>query len=114
MTLKMASSSGEQSPGQVVLVLQGGGALGAYQVGVYQALHEAGVEPDWVIGTSIGAVNGAIIAGNETEKRLPRLQEFWDKVRLGGRVEPMARARANHWNANLSTYIRGVPGFFLA
>src|SRR5437773_1676806 len=62
MTLKMASSSGEQLPGQVVLVLQGGGALGAYQVGVYQALHEAGVEPDWVIGTSIGAVNGAIIA----------------------------------------------------
>ena len=54
MTMQMASSSGEQSPGQVVLVLQGGGALGAYQVGVYQALHEAGVEPDWVIGTSIG------------------------------------------------------------
>jgi NTE family protein len=44
-------------PGQVVLVLQGGGALGAYQVGVYQALHEAGIEPDWVIGTSIGAIN---------------------------------------------------------
>src|SRR5437762_469790 len=86
----MASSSGEQLPGQVVLVLQGGGALGAYQVGVYQALHEAGVEPDWVIGTSIGAVNGAIIAGNETEKRLSRLHEFWDKVRLGGWVEPMA------------------------
>src|SRR6516225_8186813 len=50
--------------GQVVLVLQGGGALGAYQVGVYQALDEAGVEPDWVIGTSIGAINGAMIAGN--------------------------------------------------
>ena len=52
-------------PGQVVLVFQGGGALGAYQGGVYQALHQAGIEPNWVIGTSIGAVNGAIIAGNE-------------------------------------------------
>src|SRR6266850_2012720 len=113
MTLKMASSSGEQLPGQVVLVLQGGGALGAYQVGVYQALHEAGVEPDWVIGTSIGAVNGAIIAGNETEKRLPRLHEFWDKVRLGGWVEPMVGPWANHWYANLSTYIGGIPGFFM-
>ena len=50
--------------GQIALVLQGGGALGAYQVGVYEALHDAGVEPDWVIGTSIGAINGAIIAGN--------------------------------------------------
>src|SRR5439155_1351204 len=100
-------------PGQVVLVLQGGGALGAYQVGVYQALHEAGVEPDWVIGTSSGAVNGAIIAGNETEKRLPRLHEFWDKVRLGAWVEPMAGPWANHWYANLSTYIGGIPGFFM-
>src|SRR5262245_56990012 len=51
--------------GQVVLVLQGGGALGAYQVGVYHALHEAGIEPDWIIGTSIGAINAGIIAGNE-------------------------------------------------
>jgi len=50
-------------PGQVVLVFQGGGAIWAYQGGVYQALHEAGIEPNWVIGTSIGAVNGAIIAG---------------------------------------------------
>ena len=54
--------------GQVVLVLQGGGALGAYQVGVYQALHEAGVEPDWIIGTSIGAINASIIAGNRPRR----------------------------------------------
>src|SRR3990172_11937453 len=66
--------------GQVVLVLQGGGALGAYQGGVYQALHEAGVEPDWVIGTSIGAINASIITGNKIEDRLPRLQEFWKRV----------------------------------
>src|SRR5437773_8909519 len=80
MTLKMASSSGEQLPGQVVLVLQGGGALGAYQVGVYEALHEAGIEPDWVIGTSIGAINAALIAGNAPEHRLERLRAFWGSV----------------------------------
>ena len=56
-------------PGRVVLVLQGGGALGAYQVGVYQALHEAGIEPEWVIGTSIGAINAAVIACNGPEER---------------------------------------------
>ena len=61
-------------PGQVVLVLQGGGALGSYQVGVYQALQEAGIEPDWIIGTSIGAINAALIAGNEPQARLPRLR----------------------------------------
>jgi NTE family protein len=67
-------------PGQVVLVFQGGGALGAYQGGVYQALHETGIEPNWVVGTSIGAINGAIIAGNEVGKRLDHLREFWDRV----------------------------------
>ena len=67
--------------GQIVLVLQGGGALGAYQAGVFQALHEAGVEPDWVIGTSIGAINAALIAGNAPENRLARLREFWTRMR---------------------------------
>src|SRR5260370_5384492 len=67
-------------PGQVVLVFQGGGALGAYQGGVYQALHEADIEPDWIIGTSIGAINASIIAGNNVDDRLPRLQEFWRRV----------------------------------
>jgi NTE family protein len=67
-------------PGQVVLVFQGGGALGAYQGGVYQAMHEAGVEPNWVIGTSIGAINAAIIAGNEPVARLDRLREFWARM----------------------------------
>ena len=55
---------------QVVLVFQGGGALGAYQAGVYQALHEASIEPDWIIGTSIGAINASLIAGNEPQNRL--------------------------------------------
>ncbi len=54
-----ARSLGKSEPGQVVLVLQGGGALGSYQAGVYQALHEACIEPDWIIGTSIGAINAA-------------------------------------------------------
>src|SRR5271170_7050903 len=64
-------------PGRVVLVMQGGGAPGCYQAGAYQALHEAGIEPDWVIGTSIGAINGAIIAGNQVSERVEKLQEFW-------------------------------------
>src|SRR5258706_13232110 len=66
--------------GRVALVLQGGGALGAYQAGVYQALHQAGLEPDWVSGVSIGAINAAIIAGNPPERRLDRLHAFWDNI----------------------------------
>src|ERR671912_551391 len=80
-TPKIASRRIPEELGQIVLVLQGGGALGAYQGGVYQALHEAGVEPDWVIGTSIGAINASLIAGNAPEDRLVRLREFWDRVR---------------------------------
>ena len=59
------------------LVLQGGGALGAYQAGVYQALHEANFEPDWIAGVSIGSINAAIIAGNKPEHRLEKLEKFW-------------------------------------
>lgn len=57
--------------------MQDGRALGVYQVGVYEDLHKAGIEPDWVIGTSIGAINGALIAGNPPEQRLERLHTFW-------------------------------------
>ena len=99
--------------GQIVLVLQGGGALGAYQVGVYQALHEAGIEPQWVIGTSIGAINGAIIAGNRPEHRLEKLTRFWKSVQ--GRslsnyacLWPGAAAALS----NMETYVRGITGFF--
>ena len=100
-------------PGQVVLVLQGGGALGAYQVGVYQALHEAAIEPDWVIGTSIGAINAAIIAGNKPEDRLSRLRELWERFQQ----EPQFQA-LRYWPgvgealANFSTLARGIPHFF--
>ncbi|MFX5510216.1 patatin-like phospholipase family protein, partial [Acinetobacter baumannii] len=65
---------------RVALVLQGGGALGAYQAGVYQALHENDLTPDWVVGTSIGAINAALIAGNPRETRIARLREFWETV----------------------------------
>ena len=65
---------------QIALLLQGGGALGAYQAGVYHALAENGLHPDWVAGISIGAINSAIIAGNAPEKRVERLREFWESV----------------------------------
>jgi NTE family protein len=101
---------GQSLPGQVVLVLQGGGALGSYQAGVYQALHEAGIEPDWIIGTSIGAINAALIAGNVRDQRLPKLREFWKRVEqkplwVGwpGLYDHMA-----YW----STIAGGIPGFF--
>src|ERR1700731_754893 len=63
-----------------VLVLQGGGALGSYQAGAYQALCHHDFEPEWVAGISIGAINAAIIAGNAPEKRVGRLKEFWEMV----------------------------------
>ena len=98
-------------PGQIVLVQQGGGALGAYQLGVYQALHEAGIEPDWIIGTSIGAINGAIIAGNRLEQRWTRLREFWDRMAVLGVRDP---SPARFWEGltNFRTLALGIPGFF--
>lgn len=67
-------------PDQVALVLQGGGALGSYQAGVFEALNSTGIEIDWVAGISIGAVNAAIIAGNPPERRVERLRAFWNEV----------------------------------
>jgi NTE family protein len=98
---------------QVVLVLQGGGALGAYQAGVYQALMEGGVEPDWVIGTSIGAINGALIAGNEPGQRIARLREFWDSVARKDPTDHLWPSSVfGNAFANLSTIMFGIPGFF--
>ncbi len=100
-------------PGQVVLVLQGGGALGAYQVGVYEALHEAGIEPDWVIGTSIGAINAALIAGNAQENRVARLREFWARVEQGSGDDLLRFwTGLSNMAANLTTVTRGIPAFF--
>jgi NTE family protein len=100
-------------PGQVVLVLQGGGALGSYQAGVYQALHEAGVEPDWIIGTSIGAINASLIAGNKPELRLARLQAFWKRMQREPLLNfrdliPGFNERLSYW----STVTYGIEGFF--
>jgi NTE family protein len=110
---KGAAKHGTERPvGQIVLVLQGGGALGAYQAGVYQALAEGGIEPSWVIGTSIGAINGAIIAGNAPEARLPRLQAFWSKVGNGRFSDDVWSLPLLGALANLQTLAHGVPGFF--
>lgn len=98
---------------QIVLVFQGGGALGAYQAGTYQALHEAGIEPDWIVGTSIGAINASLIAGNEPENRLPRLQEFWHRVAhksFEGFAETLPRITQSM--SYLNTILTGVPNFF--
>ncbi len=82
-------------PGQVVPVLQGGGALGAYQVAAYEALHEAGIEPDWVIGTAIGAINAALIAGNPQEgSRDARRETGCPEARPRGSY---VRAPAKRW-----------------
>jgi NTE family protein len=100
-------------PGQVVLVLQGGGALGAYQVGVYQALHQAGIEPDWVIGTSIGAVNAAIIAGNAPAQRFERLNALWDQWQQPGELtQPLGWLGLGGVLNNFNTVVHGIPAFF--
>ena len=99
-------------PGQIVFVLQGGGALGAYQAGVYEALHEAKVEPDWVIGTSIGAINGAIIAGNPREQRIERLKQFWELVAYQGSATAGLLPVLDDWLRNVSIMTRGIPAFF--
>ena len=98
----------DQADAQVVLVLQGGGALGAYQVGVYQALHEAGIEPDWIIGTSIGAINASLIAGNEPARRLDALRDFWSRVENRLPVWPGVPDTLSYW----SILLGGVSGFF--
>jgi NTE family protein len=98
--------------GQIVLVFQGGGALGAYQMGVYQALHEAGIEPDWVVGTSIGAINAALIAGSPFSERLGRMNEFWKRVETSdfmGLPLPNWFGQAARNMMSIST---GVPAFF--
>ena len=103
---------------QRVLVLQGGGALGSYQAGAYQALCRFDFEPEWVAGISIGAINAAIIAGNERDKRVDRLKEFWQTVSPGAPWVPAPITKAdrerslyNETNAALVATF-GAPGFF--
>ena len=106
----------------IALLLQGGGALGAYQGGVYQGLAEAGLQPDWVAGISIGAINAALIAGNSPETRVEKLRKFWDMVsadplgtwafqppeEIGG---DLARQWANRWYATAAALF-GARGMF--
>jgi len=107
---------------RVVLLLQGGGALGSYQAGVYEALAQTELHPDWVVGISIGAINAAIIAGNAPERRVDRLREFWEEITASamgfdtdfvgffGRGEAV-RAFANQASA-VTVATAGAPGFF--
>ena len=119
-TIGPSHPSGQDGIGQCrrVLVLQGGGALGAYQAGVYQALHEAGLEPDWVVGTSIGAINAALIAGNRPQDRLERLDAFWSRVTTQGHWAAVADAM-RPWSPagaqtvqQLDLLLNGLPAFF--
>lgn len=101
---------------KTALVLQGGGALGAYQAGVYQALSEAGYEPHWLAGISIGGINAAIIAGNPLKERLSRLEQFWEQVT--SLVTPLLPdfGEFSHQIFNrasaAATALFGAPGFF--
>ncbi len=106
---------------KVVLVLQGGGALGAFQAGAYEALCKAGQDPEWLAGISIGSINAALIAGNRPGDRLPALKAFWEGITRapwltgtimeGGPIPGRMRAMFNESRAAASTTF-GTPGFF--
>jgi NTE family protein len=101
----------------LILVLQGGGALGAYQAGVYEVLASAASAPSWVAGISIGAVNAALIAGNPPERRVARLRAFWEQVSASVprpwlmSTGALAREALNEASA-MQVMMLGVPGFF--
>lgn len=99
-----------------IIVFQGGGALGAYQAGAYEALHEAGIRPEWIAGISIGAINSAIVAGSPENKRVENLRRFWELVTSGPRTipigeEPLLRRFFNEFSASLAATV-GVNGFY--
>ena len=110
------SSASTPAKAQRVLVLQGGGALGSYQAGAYQALCHCGFQPEWIAGISIGAINAAIIAGNEPAKRVDRLKEFWTTVSAPMTWVPIPRGDRERsvFNETSAAFIAafGVPGFF--
>jgi NTE family protein len=101
---------------KVGLVLQGGGALGSYQAGVYEALASSQYLPDWVAGISIGAINAAIIAGNAPEHRVQRLRSFWEEITAPTKLWPSAPdgplAAWQHGASALAALMFGQPGFF--
>ena len=101
---------------QIAFVLQGGGALGSYQAGVYEALHGGGYDPDWVAGISIGAINAALIAGNAPDYRVAKLRSFWEQVSMPSAgwpdlpFEPWQQAVRQ--GGALAAVLFGQPGFF--
>ena len=118
MTLEAKSSPPFEN---IALVLQGGGALGAYQAGVYEALAAANIHPDWIAGISIGAINGALIAGNAPEARVAKLREFWERVTVrpycdwSERLLPEKSDAIRQWLNQMSAYFAlasGASGFF--
>jgi len=110
-----ASRREDMRTARKALVLQGGGALGAYQAGVFAALSETELEPHWIAGVSIGAINAALIAGNAPEHRVDRLREFWHLVSSGPSQRLPSwfgdRATQNQWSATMASMV-GIPGFF--
>lgn len=99
------------------LVLQGGGALGAYQAGAYEALHAAGIRPEWIAGISIGAINAAIIAGSPDDRRVANLRRFWEMATCGPsalpvETSPLIRKWFNEYSAAFSA-ASGVNGFYV-
>jgi NTE family protein len=130
MTLHRSPADAARDYETVVLVLQGGGALGAYQCGVYEAMHHAGIRPDWFAGISIGAINAALLAGNEPDARLGALQEFWNRISIPALPLPkqtfdLQRQIADAWPAStamsawadamsaVSALVHGQTGFFV-
>ncbi len=109
-TAQQASSC----PRRTALVLQGGGALGSYQAGVFEALHTANVLPDWVAGISIGAINAAIIAGNAPERRVEQLRSFWDEITAPTSLwpKPVSMTPMERSAGALGAMLFGQPGFF--
>ncbi len=108
-------SADQQNYDKTVLLLQGGGALGAYQAGAYEALAAGGVAPDWVSGISIGAINAAIIAGNPPEQRTARLRRFWEKITNAYTLPaPKGASPRRVFNTmnSLGVMTFGLPGFF--
>lgn len=102
-------------PVQNILVFQGGGALGAYQAGTFQALHENGIQPDWLAGISIGAINSVIIAGSPPDKQVENLRHFWELVssQINAPLSPQDQMKRliKDWSV-VSGAIAGIPGFF--
>jgi len=116
MTKKTASISDPSYNKKIGLVLQGGGALGSYQAGVFEALASSPYCPDWVAGISIGAINAALIAGNAPEDRIARLREFWETITAPSSMWPAdLKDPWAAWQKKLggqAALMFGQPGFF--